>query len=258
MKLQRNSILLSMVALRCVCSASGVHAETVLENKIRNEPPIHVSSSEKPLLVAHFASLIGFIDGVPNNAARLHQLHAAVDQCISVRNGLGMSANPPTEWPTHLNGLREDFYATDRFVITYYQGWVYGGLNQDCSYIEVGKFQSTAVLKSSAGACRIDLIAKTAKGQCNMDVHRNAKIRPSMPVTKDGIEHVAGLACQPRKDILGTVCVAADGKMKPAFPVVLQRESEDGIHLTARQAALDIEVSERVFTPHLQGGFTVK
>lgn len=77
-------------------------------------------------------------------------------------------------------------------------------------------------------------------------------------LTSGTAQQAAGLNCQPRLDLLGTICVATDGQMKSAYPLVLSRESEQGIKMKATHAALDLKADEAVFAPHLQGGFAIQ
>lgn len=259
MRSRRSRLAWCAALLAGLICAGSAWAETALEKKIRDEAAPHMAvGSSEPTVVAHFATLIGFIEGNPGNAARLQALHETVERCVAYRRGIGAPIHAPTEWPEHLNGTREDLYVTDRFAITYFHSWIYGALNPDCSHQSPGDEQHTAVLKSRAGLCRIDLIAKTAKGQCDMDTHRNARLRSSAPIARDATAQVAGLRCQLLSDVLGDICVATDGRMTPTFPLVLSHGSALRGSMKAVRATLDIAVSERTFAPHLQGGFSVQ
>lgn len=81
-------------------------------------------------MVVHFASLIGYLGGNPNNEASLKKLHEDVERCAANRQPTGEPVNLPTEWPDFTTGFREDFYTTDRYAITYFHTWVYGFLDQ--------------------------------------------------------------------------------------------------------------------------------
>jgi hypothetical protein len=152
-------------------------------------------------------------------------------------------------------GTRIDTYTTERYNIQYIQTWVYGTYTEGCSLLET--YGYSAALNSTAGRCYIDLIGKTASGQCNLATHRAAK--PLMPmVPKPGpLQVIAGLRCGIFTLAVTDLCIAVDGRMKPSYPLVLSEWAEHGVHHKATSAALDMEVSESVFTPHLQGGFTV-
>lgn len=251
-----------LVAALSLCamlfSASG-NAETALEHEVLSAPSPHIEAHGEPQVRVHFASLNGYLDGNPNNKERLQKLHDDVGRCVANGNPTGGPVNPPTEWPDHLNGTREDFYVTDRYSITYFESWIYGYLDPDCNHMRQGVYQHTAVLKSSAGRCEINLITKIAKGLCDMAVHRTAIVRATSTPTAHATEQiVAGLKCEQRQDFMGKICIATDGKMTPVYPLVLSRQSEHGVQMKAMQAALDMNVSEAVLTPHLQGGFTIQ
>ena len=68
---------------------------------------------------------------------------------------------------------------------------------------------------------------------------------------------IAGLGCQLHKGPFGDICVVTNGQMKPAYPLVLMRGFE-AMQMKAVRAEQDITVSEQLFAPHLQGGFTVQ
>jgi hypothetical protein len=103
----------------------------------------------------------------------------------------------------------------------------------------------------------MDLIEKKAWGQCNMAAHRAAKPLTPMLPQPGPLQSVAGLRCGISKIFNTEMCLAVDGRMKPSFPLVISMWDEYGLHEKAVSAALDVEVSESIFAPHLQSGFTV-
>ena len=247
-----------------VYSASS-YAETALEREVLNAPSPHTMVRQgKSVVTVHFASLRGYLVGSPNNEIRLKAVREQVDQCVAEKQSNGYPVKPPTEWPDHLNGMREDQYVTDRMAITYFQGWVYVAVSPiDCSLFVSTSRRESAVLRSSAGLCQIDITKKTARGQCNIDAHRAAKTRnptlsQSSAATLDAKEQIANLSCQVQASVTGIACIATDGQMVAAYPLVLQRDSLQGMQLKATQAALDIRVDESIFAPHMNGGFTIQ
>jgi hypothetical protein len=103
----------------------------------------------------------------------------------------------------------------------------------------------------------MDLIEKKAWGQCNMAAHRAAKPLTPMLPPPGPLQVFAGLRCGILKIFDNDGCIAVDGRMKPSYPLVINRWSEYGLREKAVSAALDIEVSESIFAPHLQAGFTL-
>lgn len=232
------------------------HALTSLEQRILAEPAPHTTAaySETKVLV-HYATLTGYLEGLPGNAERLAKLKDDADVCVKVFNGYGKPIQLPTEWPDYLNGGRTDTYVSERYSIQYLHTWLYAGYTEGCRLLEV--HLHSAMLQSTAGACKIDFIQRTAQGRCNMAAHRAARPVPPMLPEPGPLQQVAGLRCGIRKLAGVDHCIAVDGRMKPTYALVLSHWSEHGEHYKATAAALDIEVSDTVFAPHLQAGFRV-
>jgi hypothetical protein len=255
LKLVLQPLLSAVVALGI--SSSTVHALTKLERRILQEAAPHTTAPKSGAkVIAHYATLTGYFEGQPSNAERLVKLKGPdLDLCVKRASVMGLPINLPTEWPDFFIGTRTDSYVTEHYNIIYNQGWAYAGYNTDCSLIEHSG--RTAILASSAGLCTIDLDAKTAKGQCDMAAHRTAKPHPPVPPSPGPLQLIADLRCGIHNTTISETCIAVDGKMKPTLPLVLSYWSEFGLQSKARAAALDIEVSESVFTPHLQSGYRV-
>ncbi|WP_211454813.1 hypothetical protein [Collimonas antrihumi] len=287
--------LFAVTASTAALLSAPVYAETGLEREILNAPMPHESGKGGKEVLVHYARLQGALQGDPDNAVRLEQLKRDVASCAATKREANLPVNLPTEWPEHLNGFREDFYATRNFAITYSAAWIYILNPEDCSVADgpalAAKSHSrsrglwtTATLKSSAGMCQIDLVAKTARGQCAMDVHRNARpsqgknpadviaqlkrnpaipasvitqMEAAMPAASGPSKNILGISCQPERLLGDTMCVANGGSFTPAAKLVLERSSAKGISMTAKQAAQDVRVGENVFAPHLAGGFQV-
>ncbi|PFH09441.1 hypothetical protein BCF11_1837 [Collimonas sp. PA-H2] len=275
--------------------STAAFAETGLERDVLNAPMPHEAGKGGQEVLVHYVRLQGALQGDPDNAQRLEQLKRDVASCAATKRQANQPVNLPTEWPQQLNGFREDFYASRNFSITYSAAWTYILNPDDCSVADgptlAARSKSrqrgiwtSATLKSSAGLCQIDLVAKTARGQCAMDTHRKA--RPSqgknpadmiaqmkrnpaipasviaqmeavMPAASGPSKTILGIACHPEKFLGDTMCVADGGSFAPAAKLVLERSSAKGISLAARQAAQDVRVGENVFAPHLAGGFQV-
>lgn len=252
------SLQMCALAVGAALFCAVARAETALEREILQAPAPHVlAGAGNEAVTVHFATLAGHLEGEPSNQARLEQLHEAVNRCVADQRRLGQAVDPPREWPRHLNGMRRDFYVTERYAITYYRTWIYGGLNPDCSHF-TKNWSANAVLKSTAGICKIDLLRKTANGRCSMEAHRAARVRHAPSHLEGATQRVAGIPCQIRNEPLGTFCIAVGGRMAPAYPLVLGDESEKGFQFKALEAALDIPVSATIFVPHLAGGFSIQ
>jgi hypothetical protein len=239
-----------------VIGISAVHAETGLEQRLLHDPAPHTLAAKTGTkVIAHYATINGFLDGQPRNAERLVELKNAVNFCMKNPNPLALPLQPPTEWPDLLNGHRIHMYTTERYSISYRRDWTYGPTMPNCSVLEGSGY--TAILQSSAGQCQMDLIEKKAWGQCNMAAHRAAKPLTPMLPPPGPLQVIAGLRCGVSKVFNTEMCLAVDGKMKPSYPLIVSMWSDYGLHEKAVTAALDIEVSESIFAPHLQAGFTV-
>jgi hypothetical protein len=90
-----------------------------------------------------------------------------------------------------------------------------------------------------------------------MAAHRAAKPLPHGAPPQGPLQVVAGLRCAKITGMGMEGCQAVDGRMKPSYPLQLSLWSDYGLHNKAVSAALDIEVSESLFEPHAQAGFTV-
>lgn len=245
------------VVMALALGSGTVHASTALERRVLQGAAPHTTAPNSGAkVVAHYVTGSGFLEGMPRNAERLVTLKGPdLDFCMRTLQGLGKPINPPTEWPDYITGSRTDTYVTARYRITYRQNWNYGLNPSDCSLHEV--YSRVADLESPAGACKIDLINKTASGQCSMAAHRGAKPLPPMLPEPGPLQVVAGLRCGMRNFIGIDQCIAVDGKMKSFYPTILSSGSDYGFREKATATALDMEVSEGLFAPHLQGGFSV-
>ena len=154
--------------------------------------------------------------------------------------------------------MRTDVYVTERFQITYTTGWAYVGLDKDCSLLVAGQPARTAILKSIAGSCRINLDNKTAKGKCDMAAHKASAMRPRAVPLSTPARTILGIACRDMAVIDQTHCIAQGGPFLAAFSLSLDVRSEHGLKMSATAASLSLQVSQALFTPHLSGGFKIE
>lgn len=245
----------STLFMLALCSGMS-RAETALERRYLQEAAPHTTAAKSNAkVIAHYATINGYLEGLPRNAERLVALRESVDACVKNPNAFALPVQPPTEWPDFLHGYRLNVYTAERYLISYRRDWTYAGPLPNCSLLESSSY--TATLQSTAGLCQIDLIQKTASGQCDMAAHRAAKPLQSMLPRSAPQQVVANLRCGNEKIFDTENCIAVDGRLKTSFPLVISRWADHGMHEKAVSAALDMEVSESVFAPHLQSGFTV-
>ena len=251
-------VLTLTLGFLCAAGTLPAHADLPAERTARDAPAPHLGAAGTKQTLVQYATLKGHVEGTPGNGVRLQQLKDSVPACVQMRQNMGMPVNPPTEWPQHINGMRTDVYVTERFEIAYNTTWAYMALGEDCSIYAQMEPSRTAVLRSKAGTCRINLINKTAKGKCDLAVHKVAAIRPrAVPLTSPA-RIILGLACRDMAFLDTTHCIAQGGSFLPAFSLVIDRQSEHGVKMVATDANLELRVSEAVFTPHLASGFKIE
>lgn len=161
-----------VMVLSALATASAI-ATTDTEDKIRKAPMPHQTVGTAGTMVkVHLTRLEGYIEGKPDNAARLVQLKAMVQECVQQGPLGGGQPRPPQAWPDFIASQRSDEYASANSSIIY--TWTLGyGINPgDCSLLEVQSRR--ARLRSSLGSCDIDLVEKTARGVCDGKVHASA------------------------------------------------------------------------------------
>jgi len=178
---QHNKMAQSIIcAANLLCfglSAITASATTPAEEKIFKAPmPHELLDSKGAAVKVHWARLDGYLEGKPDNETRLSQLKQQVQTCIDDHRRSGHPSKPPGAWPDHVLGLREDTYASANRSIHYSNSVTYAVNFNDCSLLE--QISSRADLVSSKGACRMDLIHKTASGVCDANAHADAIVLP--------------------------------------------------------------------------------
>lgn len=284
----------------CVCLnllAPFAEATTEAENTMKNAPmPHELLGTGGTTVKLHFARLDGYVEGRPDNTARLVQLKALVQTCLSRKSG--SPVNPPRAWPDFIDNHRSDTYSSVNRSIRYSSGITYAVNQVDCSLFEGRRF--TARLSSSIGNCDIDLLKKTANGVCDAQAHANARPRlrapastltdveaalrkapnnPGLAALADAMRQnppggagerktILGLECDVVKNAFdpgGTVCLSRGGSFVASdvngevtqSSMTLETTSVSGIKMHTVAAKLDTMVDGAVFAPYLAGGFTV-
>lgn len=274
-----NKSLRAMLLLLAPMVDSGAATGAEDSMKVAALPHTLLPASGAPVQV-HRVRLLGYLEGRPDNAANLASLRKDVGRCVANLGSNGVPTTPVRAWPEYMISLREDIYAAPNRTIAYSYGIGYSLNLRDCSLFET--ISSRAELMSQHGRCDIDLLAKTATGQCDARSHAGAPAPPRMPaggamaaqfaamgLTPSGtgvFKSVLGVRCEIHKqpaqlDNGGTMCFATGGTfpvtLGPHGGLLMENRSRIGYNMTAREARLDDKVSPAIFTPWLNAGFQI-
>lgn len=144
----------------------------------------------------------------------LKALQQSVQRCVASQIKGGKKANPPTTWPEEAayEGRVDSYYARNR-GITYIRGVQFTVNPTDCSLIELEV--SEATLRSSYGACQIDLVNKTYVGQCDMKAHEHASFTPMTPIppANEKAAYLAKIKANPQTAAMAAAMEAALGNV---------------------------------------------
>lgn len=169
---------LSLLSLLLLALADAC-AATAAEERIASAPmPHELLAASQARTKVHFVALGGYVEGEPDNATRLADLKRDVQRCVANLTRNGAQAMPPARWPEFVQSLRQDQYVAPNRSIVYAHGVGYGMSPKDCSLIE--HVSATAELVSAVGVCHIDLLAKTASGECDVRAHAGAPRPPAL------------------------------------------------------------------------------
>ena len=256
-------------------------ATTGAEDSMKSAPLPHtVLPSSGARVKVHRVRLLGYLEGKPDNAAALASLKKDVSRCVANLGGNGVPTTPVRAWPDYLISLREDMYAAPNRTITYSFGIGYSLNLRDCSLAET--VSSRAELVSMRGRCEIDLLAKTATGDCDARTHAEAPAPPHMPAGAMNLKQlkamgltpsgtgvtkvILGVSCEihkqlPQLDDGGTMCLGTGGTfpvtLGPYAGLLMESRSRISYNMTAREAKLDDQVGAAIFTPWLAAGFHI-
>ncbi|MES2319829.1 MAG: hypothetical protein V4631_20310 [Pseudomonadota bacterium] len=271
---------LCMMAL-CLAPMLDSGAATGAEDSMKSAPLPHtLLPASGARAQVHRVRLFGYLEGKPDNAATLASLKKDVGRCVANLGGNGVATKPVKAWPEYMISLREDIYAESNRTIAYSYGIGYSLNARDCSLTET--ISSRAELVSLRGRCEVDLLAKTASGECDARLHAEAPVPPRMdtanpmakqfaamgltPTATGVVKTVLGVACevhkQPRQlDDGATLCLGTGGSfpvtLGPYAGLLMESRSRTSYNMTAREAKLDDKVSAAVFTPWLSAGFHI-
>jgi hypothetical protein len=281
-------------ALILALAAPLAPAMTAVERQVdaASAPHLALGRTAKPITV-HYVHRKDEYANSPNFRTQRDILKHAVAVCVEGNRRLGRPAHPPTAFPDQVLRVHDFDYSAPNRNIVYTVS--YGvQMAEDCSLYEIeGR---GAVLSSTKGVCRIDLVAKKAEGECDATGHANAAPRPRGPTRAQYDATTAALAADPRlaermnavrqltglapgaaaaaerMTIAGHVCevvqptpggagacVSKEGSFIPAAGtegVILM-----GIFGPEKTKAVDVKfdmpVDPAIFTPYLSGGYTI-
>jgi hypothetical protein len=268
-----------LLALLACAVAPLAQASTEAEEAMRKAPMPHQIYQRGGVPVAvHRARLDGHQNSPGGEAAALVSLRQLVQQCVASHTGDGAGLHPPTQWPEHVLALREDRYMAANRSITYFSSVAHAVRPDDCGLL--AQPVSRAVLVSSKGSCKIDLLRKTARGVCDAGGHADAASEPrgtaaalSGPAAALGsvrtgqFKTVAGVRCEVWRHSAfeATQCFAGGGAFAPAraagnagwVGLLLETDSPLSGTMSAVEAKLDSEVNSAVFAPYNGDGFSI-
>ncbi len=168
--------------LLAICiQSTPARAATEAEDAMNKAAMPHESLGARGAMVmVHLVSLHGYLQGRPDDATRLTQLHAEVEDCVRRNSARGIPSKPPRAWPDHVISSRIDSYSARNRTIRYSSSLAYSVNPLDCSLMETKNH--TAHLFSSQGTCDIDLREQTAHGACDAAGQANARPPQRVPL----------------------------------------------------------------------------
>lgn len=285
----RLPVLAALLALGAACAAAPAQAMTAVEKRVdtASAPHLALNGAGKPMLV-HFVHAKDD-HRLEIGASQLADLKQKVAFCVEANRRLGRPVRPPREFPEQALRANLFEYSAPNRRITYKVGYL-AGMAEDCSLVEAESREAT--LHSTKGTCEIDLVRKTAHGQCDAGGHADAVRTPPGPgraqqdKTRAALEadprlakqmavlrrlsadlppggakrSIAGLECEVMHAMAGASgCITRAGSFIPTVGI-------EGVSLqghwgptgtTAVEAKLDMPANPAIFTPYVNAGFTI-
>ncbi|NIA54513.1 hypothetical protein HAV22_12795 [Massilia sp. TW-1] len=281
-------------ALILTLAAPLAPAMTAVERQVdaASAPHSALGRTAKPITV-HYVHRKDEYANSPRFRSLRETIKHAVAVCVEGNRRLGRPAHPPAAFPDQTLRVNNfDYSAPNRNIV--YSVSYDVQMAEDCSLIESER--RGAVLTSTKGECRIDLVAKKAEGECDATGHANAAPRPRAPTRAQYDATTAALAADPRlaermnavrqltglapgaaaaaerQTIAGHVCevvqptpggagacVSKEGSFIPAAGTegVVLMEIFGKDKIKAVDAKFDMPVDPAIFTPYLSGGYTI-
>lgn len=236
-------------------------AATPLERQIFSAPMPHAALGGNGMQKAHYVRT-ELRRTAEETAGYLKLWRMQADTCSALNARLGKPVRPPREYPDFTRIAIIDTYWAPNRAVEYRRGYVAGIDGKDCSLLEIEKHE--AKLHSAHGTCKVDLIRRSAKGECDAAAHQQAPVITMPPGSREGIPNgqrrtLAGVECIEGSGQMGSGCFAKGGSF-PA-PWLLGARQDVGIPVAANagafgeavpiQVRFDAQVSPAVFTPQL-------
>jgi hypothetical protein len=290
-----------MTHIRCNACAAFVlmlaaplaPAKTAVERQVDAAiaPHAALGRGARPITV-HYVHRKDEYANSPNFRTQLDVIKHAVAVCVDGNRRLGRPVHPPAEFPEQILRVHHFDYSAPNRNIVYTVGYAVQMAN-DCSLIESER--RGAVLSSTKGECRIDLVARKAEGVCDATGHADAAPRPRSLSRAQYNATGAALAADPRfaermaalRQLAGGAaaagapterltiaghgceivegspgirsCISKEGSFVPAAGtegvVLMDAAGKDKI--TAVDVKFDMPVDPAIFTPYRAGGYTI-
>ncbi len=135
-----------------------------------------LASQDTRGIPVHYVRLTGY--GGDNDVNR-NNLIVAHQACVRTQTAFGKPAKTlaPGEIPAVISTQEVEIYYAANRTLTVKQGILHDIDRDTCALVAIP--HRTAELQSSAGRCDIDLIKKTARGQCDASLHERAAVHPA-------------------------------------------------------------------------------
>jgi hypothetical protein len=219
-------------------------------------PPENLQLHE---VVVHYVHLVGHAD--PNEIMR----KTLLDEHGYCAKRKRMSGKPVTPLPVDgippiAHAMTTEIYYSVNRTLTNTSGEAYLIDPPTCKLVK-NEYRSRRLV-SGAGACQIDLIKRTARGQCDADEHRRASARPlpaiSLAPPPEATLKIKNIPCEVFRGTINNrkTCMAnpkSDFPIPAAyphdnFPGLLLKMENDMETLEADKVVLHMRVSEDVFS----------
>jgi len=188
----------ALAALGLMLATQHAGAATAMEEKIFKAPMPHAQYGEGATVKADYARL-----ETDRTASKLGPKLAPnprinLETCVADRQKRGLPVNPPRAYPSFDRPTHIDTYIAANRKISYVRAYTFRINMDDCSLIEGEDYRAT--LTSAAGSCQFDLIARKAKGDCDLAAHRAAPAKRTTAPAPDAMQaRLAEMEADPRR-----------------------------------------------------------
>ena len=183
-------------AFLLMLAAPLVHAETAIEHQVDIASAPHLALGRGARQVN-----VHYVHRKDDNAnsrkyrTLLDGLRKSVANCVESNRRLGRPVRAPAAFPEQVSRVHHFDYSAPNRNILYVTSYAVQ-VADDCSLLESER--RAAVLSSTKGECRIDLVAKKAEGVCDATGQADAAPFPRSPSRAQYDATGAALAADPR------------------------------------------------------------